>query len=109
MTTPRVTKCADGHYRRCIYGLGPYIADYPEQALLACIVQNWCARSVPLQNHHEILIETNVLPRCTGKPDDLDGGGINRSHEHTALLLETFTLKDLWESYGIVGDLVVCS
>ncbi|GLB41297.1 hypothetical protein LshimejAT787_0905120 [Lyophyllum shimeji] len=87
MTKPRVTKCADGHYRRVIYGLGPYIADYPEQALLACIVQNWCAK-------------------CTGKPDDLDGGGIPRSHEHTSLLLETFTLKDLWESYGIVGDLV---
>ena len=44
MTKPRVTRCADGHLRRVIYGLGPYIADYPEQALLACIVQGWCAR-----------------------------------------------------------------
>ena len=44
MTTPEVVRYADGHYRRTIYGLGPYIADYPEQALLACIVQGWCPR-----------------------------------------------------------------
>ncbi|OBZ74375.1 hypothetical protein A0H81_05452, partial [Grifola frondosa] len=44
MTTPEVVRCADGHFRRVIYGLGPYIADYPEQALLACIVQGWCPR-----------------------------------------------------------------
>jgi hypothetical protein len=44
MTVPEVTRCCDGHFRRAIYGLGPYIADYPEQALLACIVQGWCPR-----------------------------------------------------------------
>src|ERR1700735_5252092 len=44
MTEPCITRCADGHSRRVIYGLGPYIADYPEQALLACIVQNWCPK-----------------------------------------------------------------
>ncbi|KAJ7828329.1 hypothetical protein B0H13DRAFT_2373263 [Mycena leptocephala] len=37
----KVTLFADGHYRRAIYGLGPYIADYPEQVLLACVVQGW--------------------------------------------------------------------
>ena len=42
MTKPEVTRCPDGHFRRVIYGLGPYIADYPEQVLLACTVQNWC-------------------------------------------------------------------
>ena len=46
MATPRVTRCGDGHYRRIVYCLGPYIADYPEQALLACIVQGWCPRYV---------------------------------------------------------------
>jgi len=45
-TTPEVFQCPDGHYRRVIWGIGPYIADYPEQALLACIVQNWCAKCV---------------------------------------------------------------
>jgi hypothetical protein len=46
MTTPEITLCSDGHYRRAIYGLGPYIADYPEQALLAGVVQNWCPKYV---------------------------------------------------------------
>ena len=44
MTTPKVMLCGDGHYCRVIYGLGPYIADYPKQALLACIVQGWCPK-----------------------------------------------------------------
>ena len=46
MTKPEVVRYGDGHFRRTIYGLGPYIADYPEQALLACIVQGWCAKYV---------------------------------------------------------------
>jgi hypothetical protein len=46
MTKPEVVRCPDGHFRRAVYGLGPYIADYPEQALLACIVQGWCAKYV---------------------------------------------------------------
>lgn len=44
MLKPDIVRYGDGHYRRTIYGLGPYIADYPEQVLLACIVQGWCAR-----------------------------------------------------------------
>jgi hypothetical protein len=44
MTVPEVVRCSDGHFRRAIYGLGPYIADYPEQVLLTCVVQGWCAR-----------------------------------------------------------------
>ena len=42
MITPEVVCFPDGHFRKVIHGLGPYIADYPEQALLACIVQGWC-------------------------------------------------------------------
>lgn len=44
MEKPQVLRYGDGYYRRTIYGLGPYIADYPEQVLLACIVQGWCPR-----------------------------------------------------------------
>jgi hypothetical protein len=44
MTKPEVVRFGDGHYRRVIYGLGPYIADYEEQVLLACIVRSWCAK-----------------------------------------------------------------
>lgn len=44
MRQPVIHQCPDGHYRRVIYGLGPYIADYPEQVLLAGIVSGWCFR-----------------------------------------------------------------
>jgi Plavaka transposase len=43
MESPDITTCPDGHFRHVIYGLGPYIADYPEQVLLSAIVQGWCA------------------------------------------------------------------
>ena len=46
MTAPEVIRFPDGHFRKVIYGLGPYIADYPEQALLTCIVQGWCPKYV---------------------------------------------------------------
>lgn len=46
MTTPEVALFGDGHYHRVIYGLGPYIADYPEQVLLTCVVQGWCPRCI---------------------------------------------------------------
>ncbi|KAF8815131.1 hypothetical protein BYT27DRAFT_7080784, partial [Phlegmacium glaucopus] len=94
MEKPRITRCGDGHYRRVIYGLGPYIADYPEQCLLACVVSGWC-------------------PRCTAPATDLDGeieDAIQRSHDHTKALHDAFdgNLKELWEGYGIIGDIVVC-
>ena len=46
MMFPEVVRFFDGHFRKAIYGLGPYIADYPEQALLACVVQGWCPKWV---------------------------------------------------------------
>lgn len=46
MTTHDIARCSDGHYRRVIYGLGPYIADYPEQVLLSGVVQGWCPKYV---------------------------------------------------------------
>lgn len=44
MTTPEMIQCGDGYFRKVLYGLGPYIADYPEQVLLASVVQGWCAK-----------------------------------------------------------------
>ncbi|KAI5986581.1 hypothetical protein EDC04DRAFT_2873516 [Pisolithus marmoratus] len=57
MTKPQSVKCADGHYCRAIYGLGPYIADYPEQALLACIQKYGIpfTASFPHANIHELI------------------------------------------------------
>lgn len=91
MTTPEVTRCPDGHYRRVIYGLGPYIADYPEQVLAACVVSGWC----PL-----CPTDRNVL----GHPEPRG----SRSRDHTEALVKVFDLTTLWDDYGVVGDLVVC-
>lgn len=52
MLIPEVVKFGDGHFRKVFYGLGPYIADYPEQVLLACVVSGWCARYVSCATSH---------------------------------------------------------
>ncbi|KAH9911914.1 uncharacterized protein BXZ73DRAFT_107744 [Epithele typhae] len=44
MTTPHPMRCPDGHYRRAIFELGPFIADYPEQVYLSCVVYGWCPK-----------------------------------------------------------------
>ena len=44
MTKPWITQCGDGYLRCVIYRLGPYIADYPEQVLLARVVSGWCPK-----------------------------------------------------------------
>ncbi|KAF8221562.1 hypothetical protein L208DRAFT_1327269, partial [Tricholoma matsutake] len=36
----------DDHFHHAIFSLGPYIANYPEQVWLACIVLNWCPNLV---------------------------------------------------------------
>lgn len=46
MTTPVVRRCPDGHFRRVIYDLISFIADYPEQVMLTGIVQGWCPKCV---------------------------------------------------------------
>ncbi|KII89352.1 hypothetical protein PLICRDRAFT_109924 [Plicaturopsis crispa FD-325 SS-3] len=87
MTTAEVFRFPDGHFRRVIFGLGPYIADYPEQVLLAGVVQGWC-------------------PRCTALPDDLDGHGGPRSQHLTDELVARFDPALLWDAYGIVADVI---
>ncbi|KAJ6632543.1 hypothetical protein B0H10DRAFT_1938138 [Mycena sp. CBHHK59/15] len=71
MMKTRITRCTDGHFRCAIYGLGPYIADYPEQALLTCIVQGHC-------------------PCCLSPVHDLDRVSARRCTDHTDTLLEPF-------------------
>ncbi|KAF8903656.1 hypothetical protein CPB84DRAFT_1845636 [Gymnopilus junonius] len=88
METYKVVKCPDGHFRCAIFGLGPYIADYPEQVWLGGIVSNWC-------------------PKCDAMPDDLDKpGSHHRSHEKTDLLIKTFDPGILWDEFGIRNDIV---
>ncbi|KAH9032130.1 hypothetical protein EDB85DRAFT_2073967 [Lactarius pseudohatsudake] len=88
MTTPEVVKCPDGHFRRAIYGLGPYIADYPEQVWLSGIVQGWC-------------------PKCLARPDFLDDPSAHRrTHEKTDLLINSFNAEVLWDDYGTRSDVM---
>ncbi|KAG1759770.1 hypothetical protein EDD22DRAFT_955544 [Suillus occidentalis] len=88
MTKPEVAKFGDGHFRRVIYGLGPYIADYEEQVLLACIVRCWC-------------------PRCMAPNRDLDAAGaLPRCQEYTEELVDVGTYLELWDEFGVVADLV---
>ncbi|KAG2352463.1 hypothetical protein BDR07DRAFT_1384244 [Suillus spraguei] len=44
--SPLIWQCPDGHYRWVIYDLAAYIADYPEQFMVAGIVQNWCTKTL---------------------------------------------------------------
>jgi hypothetical protein len=44
MRAPVVRRCPDGHFRRVIYDLVAFIADYPEQVMLTGIVQGWCPK-----------------------------------------------------------------
>ncbi|RDX52407.1 hypothetical protein OH76DRAFT_1345325 [Lentinus brumalis] len=88
MTEPVIVRCGDGHFRKIFFGLGPYIADYPEQALVASVVQGWC-------------------PICTAPNKDLDGEDANRRPRSiTDYMVREFELGALWEDYGIVGDVV---
>jgi hypothetical protein len=104
MTTPEVVHFGDGHYQRVIYGLGPYIADYEEQVLLACIVRNWCPRYVPKLSPTSLYL---TATRCMSHPDSLDTKSLCRRCDHTEMLVEEATYGALWMEYGIVGDLVV--
>ncbi|KAF8804512.1 hypothetical protein BYT27DRAFT_7258988 [Phlegmacium glaucopus] len=81
MTTPVILCCPDGHYRRVIYDLATFIADYPEQVYLA---------DTPF--------------RCTALPDDLDGECGRRTREFMEDLLDTLDSKTLWDEYGIDSD-----
>ncbi|KAH9918159.1 uncharacterized protein B0H18DRAFT_1086893 [Fomitopsis serialis] len=83
MTTPRVTLCPDGHFRRVIYSLGPFIADYPEQVYLSGVVQGWC-------------------PKCFAAPDEL-GEGALRFRELTQQIKDTYSHDPdvLWDAFGI--------
>jgi hypothetical protein len=44
MTKSEVVQCPDHHFRRVLWGLAVYIADYMEQVLVC--VQYWCVRCV---------------------------------------------------------------
>ncbi|KAF8951994.1 hypothetical protein BDZ97DRAFT_1931423 [Flammula alnicola] len=87
MSTPAVYRCPDGHFRRAIFGIGPFIADYPEQVMLSGIKQGWC-------------------PRCTALPSDIDGAAGARRNALTDALLEEFDSTTLWDEYGVDAEII---
>ncbi|KDQ60110.1 hypothetical protein JAAARDRAFT_125829 [Jaapia argillacea MUCL 33604] len=88
MTTPEVVWCADGHFQCAIYGLGPYIADYPEQVWLCGIVQGWCLK-------------------CNACPEDLDNNDARRrTTTKTEFYISVFDRGVLWDDFGIRADVV---
>ncbi|KAG2043609.1 hypothetical protein BDR03DRAFT_978052 [Suillus americanus] len=65
----------------------PYIADYPEQLMVAGVVQNWCTK-------------------CTALPEHLDGVRGRRTREFMLTLVDTLSSGLLWDQYGIDSDVV---
>ncbi|KAF8798637.1 hypothetical protein BYT27DRAFT_7264755 [Phlegmacium glaucopus] len=82
-----VYRCPDGHFHRVIFGLGPFIADYPEQIMLAGVKQGCC-------------------PRCTALPTDIDGAASVQRNELTDALLEEFDSTTLWDEYGVDTEII---
>ncbi|KAN0137167.1 hypothetical protein V8E53_005164 [Lactarius tabidus] len=66
--------------------LGPYIADYPEQALLTCIIQGWCPCCT---------VQTGNAVNIIGK---------HWSQELTEALVYAVDSSMLWDQFGIIGD-----
>ncbi|KIK83403.1 hypothetical protein PAXRUDRAFT_14614 [Paxillus rubicundulus Ve08.2h10] len=87
MTKPEVVQFGNGYFHWVVYSLGPYIVDYEEQVLLACIVRGWCAR-------------------CQANQCNLDADALQWSQEFSEALFKESTLLVLWDKYGIVGDLM---
>jgi len=90
MTIPETVLFGDQYYRRVIYALAAYIADYEEQVLLSCIVRNWC-------------------PKCLAHRENLDEDALRRHREHTELIIEEMDFQTLWVEYGLDRDIVVCT
>ena len=90
MTVPETVLFGDQYYRRIIYALAAYIADYKEQVLLLCIMRNWC-------------------PKCLAPRGNLDEAALWRHHEHTELIIKEMDFLTLWVEYGIDRDIVVCT
>ncbi|KAG1887392.1 hypothetical protein F4604DRAFT_1877785 [Suillus subluteus] len=87
MMKPEVVRFGNGYYRHVIYRLGPYIMDYEEQVLLACIVRSWCAK-------------------CTSNSKALNDDNLLRSRVHTNMLIKKCDHGMLLDEYGIIAQLV---
>ncbi|KAI0717299.1 hypothetical protein C8Q72DRAFT_962343 [Fomitopsis betulina] len=89
MTTPHITRCPDSHYRKVIYSLGPFMADYPEQVYLSGVVQGCC-------------------PKCFVPTDSLKAGQ-RRSREVMQTIKATYSHDTavLWDAFGIAPGVIL--
>ena len=106
---PRSVRCPDEHFRRAIFDLGPIIADYPEQVMLAGIVSGWCPKYYASFFLWVVLnFELSVHCRCYSFPYELDKSpGTLRDPEHTCWLMREFDPGILWTNHGIDASCVV--
>lgn len=106
MTKWDLVRCADNHFRRAVYGIGPYIADYPEQVLVAGIVNGWC----PVYENLSLIPTVHSQKcRCDASATDLDNPTAEpRTPEKTETLFRTKSVDELWFRYGLIDDLRVC-
>lgn len=57
----------------------------------------------------DFTLALNKEYRCDARNKELDAPGANRrSRNITEMLVNDFALGDLWDNYGIVGDIIVC-
>ena len=76
-----VVRCADHHFRRAIYGLGPHIADYPEQTAASGTVYGWCVTLVHLGIY--IWEQSNITPISPGAtPNPMTSTILTQSSGH---------------------------
>ena len=109
VTTWDLIRCADLHFRCVIYGLGPYIADYPEQSMAAGTVYGWCVTPVPLLTGRYVSILTYIF-RCDADPADLNGSPAELCTLVRFMeLIESEDPDTLWFGHGIVPDFLVSS
>ena len=108
MTSPKIVHCPDGHYHQATFLLVPYIVDYPEKCLLASVVQGWCPQYVNNRCYVTLACSLSYLLRCTVPKKDIDGGQfIQHLEAHSKLLCETLEIQELWDDYGIIGQVKV--
>ena len=107
MTMWDLVRCADYHFRHAIYGLGPYIADYPEQSTAAGTVYGWCVTSVSFLADRYLCMPISLF-RCDADPADLDGSPAElRTLNQLLTLIQSEDEDTLWFGHGIVPDFLV--
>ena len=111
MTKPVLRRCPDGYFRRVIYDLASFIADYSEQVLLTGIVSGWCPKYVAF-SFMSCGINTylNYNGRCTTLATDLDAHSAGcRTRELYEALMEEFAGEGgiLWDNYGMDEEITV--